>query len=84
MMGLSMPLYVYECRECEIEIEELRAMSDDDAVIECPICHSACVRMISSFVMGNREEQRKAAVLYGEVPVYYHGFMCGCCGPRRR
>ncbi|MBM4412186.1 MAG: zinc ribbon domain-containing protein [Chloroflexi bacterium] len=78
-----MPLYIYECVACEIEIEELRSMSDDDAIIECPICHAVCVRTVSSFVFKQREEQRKS-ILYGEVPSNYHGLLCGCCGPRRR
>jgi putative FmdB family regulatory protein len=44
-----MPLYVYGCPECEIELEELRPAWRADDPVECPVCHGLCTREFSTF-----------------------------------
>jgi len=49
-----MPIYVYECEECKVTIEELQKFSDD-ALTDCEECGSenSLHRMVevSSFVL---------------------------------
>jgi putative FmdB family regulatory protein len=77
-----MPLYVYECRECEIEIEERRSAERADDLVECPICHGLCQRTIASFSIVDRSTNTQP--VYGQIPRSYHGVGCACCTPRRR
>jgi putative FmdB family regulatory protein len=79
-----MPLYVYECQECEIVVEERRTAAQADDLVECPICHGLCTRILSTFAIGGRARQPTAAPRYGRVPASYHGHSCSCCAPRRR
>ena len=45
-----MPLYEYQCSDCEMHFDALRAMSDADAPIFCPECGcDNARRMISLF-----------------------------------
>ncbi len=45
-----MPLYEYECSDCQTEFESLRTMSRADAPIACPRCGSVSThRKISLF-----------------------------------
>jgi putative FmdB family regulatory protein len=79
-----MPLYVYNCPECDIEIDELRPGAQADwPPVECPICHGLCRREISSFALQRgsaRQEERH------NVPVAQpaHPDDCACCRPTRR
>jgi len=79
-----MPLYVYECPECEIELEERRPAWQADDPVECPICHGLCVRAISMVHI-----RRSPAPVYATPEqvariVHGHGVDCACCRPRRR
>lgn len=79
-----MPLYIYGCSECEIEIEELRPAERADDNVECPICHGLCVREMSRF---SAPAQRPSAPLYAAAPQVAraaHIPDCACCSPRRR
>lgn len=43
-----MPIYEYQCSECEHELEALQKMSDDP-LVECPECHKmALTKKISA------------------------------------
>ena len=45
-----MPLYEYECSDCETRFDALRGMSEADDPIDCPQCGSHDTRrMISLF-----------------------------------
>jgi len=44
-----MPIYVYTCPECELEIEEMRPMAQADAPMWCPACGAECGRGITNF-----------------------------------
>jgi putative FmdB family regulatory protein len=79
-----MPLYVYACHDCEIEVEELRPVERADDPVECPICHGLCVRALPIVAIGRTAAPSAPAPVYGSVPAGYHGLACGCCAPRRR
>ena len=77
-----MPLYVYSCPECEIEIEERRTIDEADMPVVCPICQDFCEREISMFGIGGA---RTAEALEPTTPRpthTRHGLGCGC-GPVR-
>ncbi|ACL23268.1 FmdB family zinc ribbon protein [Chloroflexus aggregans] len=77
-----MPIYVYECPECDIELEELRPAWQADIPVECPICHGWCTRVISTF-----HTRRQAEPVYAtpaQIARVVHGLDCSCCRPRRR
>ena len=45
-----MPLYEYQCQDCNAVYEQLRRMSEADSGLECPVCHSQNVeRQLSTF-----------------------------------
>ncbi len=44
-----MPLYVYYCEECQLEIEEIRPFSMADVPMVCPACGSQCRKTPSLF-----------------------------------
>ncbi len=77
-----MPLYVYECPECEIELEERRPAWQADDPVEYPICHGLCVRTVSTVHV-----RRSPSPVYAtpeQVARVAHGVDCVCCRPRRR
>ena len=79
-----MPIYIYTCPECELEIEEMRPMSQADAPMWCPACGAECGRGLTSFaaVAGRaRGEVREAATPTG---TRIHRSGCPCCYPIRR
>jgi putative FmdB family regulatory protein len=66
-----MPLYEYQCSDCETCFDALRAMSEADAPIACPNCGGEETRrMISLF----------SAVGDGRV-IAGAGASCGSCSP---
>ncbi len=75
-----MPIYVYSCPACEIEIEELRPMRDADLPFVCPVCHEWGVRAITSF---NLWQSADATAERGgdKRPPRHSG--CPCCSVRR-
>lgn len=79
-----MPLYVYACPECEVELEELRTSEHADDPVICPLCHGPCDRALPTFAIGRSASTRAATPTYGRVPATYHARGCGCCSPRRR
>lgn len=77
-----MPLYVYECPECEIELEELRPVWRADDPVECPVCHGLCLRVTSTCYVRRAPEPIYATPAH--VARVRHGLDCPCCRPRRR
>lgn len=43
-----MPIYEYECNNCNTTFESVRSISDDDKDLKCPICGSSSVKKILS------------------------------------
>lgn len=80
-----MPLYVYACPTCEIEVEELRPFSRADDPVECPICHDDCFRAVTTFAIGGKA--RASAGTESGQPLTNaarHMAGCPCCAPRPR
>jgi len=84
------PIYVYICPEYELEIEEMRPMSQADAPMWCPACGAECGRGITNFaavagrLRGDSSEGTKeaqAAVTPSGQPIHRAG--CPCCSPFR-
>lgn len=44
-----MPIYEYVCPECDLEFEKLRPLSQADQDADCPKCHKAARRKLSTF-----------------------------------
>jgi putative FmdB family regulatory protein len=87
-----MPLYVYACEECEIELEERRAAAQADwPPVECPVCHGLCERTISLFSVRSRSngaDPRMTELIRtldpaATRPPTAHGPDCACCRPKR-
>ena len=79
-----MPLYVYDCPECAIELEELRPAWQADDPVECPVCHGLCIRTFSSFSTRSQNQQAPIYASPQQVARAAHGSDCSCCRPRRR
>jgi putative FmdB family regulatory protein len=43
------PIYEYVCTECACHFEQLRPLSQADKTAECPRCHQAAKRKMSTF-----------------------------------
>jgi putative FmdB family regulatory protein len=71
-----MPVYVYNCPDCELEIEEKRPMGEADAPLECPLCGEFCERVFAvSFGVW-----KSGAVEPVATPApRFHTFGCSCC-----
>lgn len=76
-----MPLYVYSCAECAIELEELRPIDQADwPPVECPICHGLCQREISLFSVQRTQVTAQPRTLVSSARrSAYHGPDCPCC-----
>lgn len=79
-----MPLYVYGCERCEVEVEELRPMDRADDLVECPICKRPCAREVSApALLGGRDagspESALDAALARAGASAAHPAGCGCC-----
>lgn len=73
-----MPVYVYNCPGCELEIEAKRPMAEADAPMECPLCSELCERVFAvSFGVW-----KSGAVEPTSTPAprsRSHTFGCSCC-----
>ncbi|NJO06609.1 MAG: zinc ribbon domain-containing protein [Chloroflexaceae bacterium] len=82
-----MPLYVYVCPECEIELEERRATVHADwPPVECPVCYGLCERTISRFSVRSRStgaDSRRAELIPPRDLPAAHRPDCACCRPKR-
>lgn len=76
-----MPLYVYTCPDCEIEVEEMRPMSQADDRLACPLCAGPCTRALTTFTIGSG---RREVSPVSSAPARTHAAGCLCCAPRRR
>jgi putative FmdB family regulatory protein len=78
-----MPLYVYHCAECELEIEERRPYEKADAPLACPICGENVSRMVAvGFALSKNIPQAAAngaAGVYGQMNGRKHRGGCPCC-----
>jgi len=72
-----MPLYVYSCPTCEIEVEELRPMKEAAMPFVCPVCHEIGVREITSFNLWRGGEPNSNSGEHWSRSL--HGSDCGCC-----
>lgn len=54
----KMPLYEFECKECDLEIEILNKL--DDKAPECPVCGRSMVKLVSatSFILNGRNWEK--------------------------
>ena len=78
-----MPLYVYTCPSCGVEVEALRSISKLNDPVACPLCQGNCTRDIALFSLGG--ETRDAISDRGEVGYTpsskRHRAGCPCCVP---
>jgi hypothetical protein len=77
--SIAMPLYIYWCPDCEIEVERVRPAEAADMPVERPICEQECDR--ASMALPSEE-----GVLAGRIAaarIAYDG-VCPCCIPRGR
>lgn len=75
-----MPLYIYTCRTCELELEELHPLGQAPAhSIRCPLCGGYFERDIALFHINGR---KPAPIATGTGRTINHGVNCVCCTPR--
>lgn len=75
-----MPLYVYTCRTCELELEELHPLGQaPPRSIRCLLCGGYFERDVALFHVSGR---KPAAVMMGPGHGTEHGVNCSCCTPR--
>lgn len=68
-----MPMYEYECAECQHKAELLRAMKDADAPFECEKCKSKKMKRLQSVFAATTGSGGESAPMPG----------CGRCGDPR-
>jgi len=44
-----MPIYEYICSECDAKFEQIRPLSQSAEAVDCPRCHKAARRKMSTF-----------------------------------
>jgi putative FmdB family regulatory protein len=66
-----MPLYEYECSDCETRFDALRGMSEADDPIACPTCGSQETHRVISLFSAVGDQ----GVIAGE------GASCASCSP---
>lgn len=79
-----MPIYVYVCAECEVEVEEMRPISQADDPVACPMCAEPCVRALTTFAFNTGSRREMPAVKTETVKTISHATGCPCCIPRKR
>lgn len=76
-----MPIYVYYCEVCHLEIEEIRPFSMADAPMVCPACGSQCRKTPSLFAaLGSHAKDLTEQT---SVKKTTHRANCPCCTPVR-
>lgn len=81
-----MPLYVYACATCEIELELLRSAASADLFpVECPLCHGLCQREVRLSHMHRSDQAATARLVQAtaHARAARHAPDCACCGGRR-
>lgn len=83
-----MPLYLYSCRTCELELEELHPLGMAPThSIRCPLCGGYFERDVAMFSVGGRAQPVAIANASEgqerEFAPAAHGINCVCCPPRR-
>lgn len=73
-----MPIYVYACPNCGLEIEELRPAGKADDPLRCPVCGGLCARGVTNFFVSLGRKEKDPTV---RKPAHPPG--CPCCAPRR-
>jgi len=72
-----MPLYEYQCRDCDTVFETRRPMGQADSPVACPAGHERVTRRLSVFATTGR-----AGTAAGPAPsggAGPCGSSCGCC-----
>ncbi|MBG0785125.1 MAG: zinc ribbon domain-containing protein [Anaerolineaceae bacterium] len=65
-----MPIYEYQCQDCQSRFEQIRPIKDADSELECPCCQSHNVkRQVSLFNASS-----------GGRPITSGGGCSGCSG----
>jgi putative FmdB family regulatory protein len=82
-----MPLYVYNCADCDLEMEVKRPIAEMDAPLECPVCGQQCERVLAlGFGIGGRPASPEGGAIETGPGDPNRGFFkklhrpgCPCC-----
>ncbi|MCE7949174.1 MAG: zinc ribbon domain-containing protein [Chloroflexi bacterium CFX4] len=72
-----MPLYVFICPECAIEIEERRSVEAVDDPLACPLCGMPCQRQMTFASFFTRRSEMPPPI--ENAPRRTHPANCVCC-----
>lgn len=74
----AMPLYVFVCPECSVEIEERRPVEAAEDPLDCPLCGALCQRQMTfaSTFFTRRSEMPQPSE---NAPRRTHPANCVCC-----
>ncbi|MGQ9590018.1 MAG: FmdB family zinc ribbon protein [Planctomycetota bacterium] len=74
-----MPLYDFQCAECEATFDELVRSPSDEGSVRCPKCGSSAVkRLLSSFALGRGNSGGPSSSSSSASGC--RGGSCGTCG----
>ena len=76
-----MPIYEYECPNCNLKFELLRQLSQADEGASCPHCHNAAKRLISTFCSFSKDESGSTSSIGGSSCASCGAGSCNTCGP---
>ncbi len=73
-----MPTYEYKCKECLVEFEVNRSMSESSLLSPCPSGHTNVVKKLSLFSATGKVEASAMSMCGSPTPGSC-GSGCGCC-----
>lgn len=74
-----MPLYDFQCADCQATFDELVRSPNDESSVRCPKCGSSAVkRLLSSFALGRGSSGGSSSVPSSASGC--RGGSCGTCG----
>ena len=75
-----MPIYEYQCPDCDSKFELLRSLSQTDEGVSCPSCQHEARRILSTFACFSKNESGMSSSIAGSSCSSCGAASCDSCG----